>query len=175
MTPDRPRRAFIGIGSNLGDRLENLQLALTYFKRQGAHVVEVSNVYDTKPVGGPAQPNYLNAVFEVLWRDGANDLLALAQAAEVNAHRVRGEKWGPRTLDVDIVAVDGISLAAADDPTRLALPHPLAHTRAFVLEPLAELAPTFELEPGKTVAELLAALPEQARADVERTSLTLTI
>jgi 2-amino-4-hydroxy-6-hydroxymethyldihydropteridine diphosphokinase len=127
-------RAFLGLGSNLGDRWANLRAA-----RAGLpDVVAVSPVYETDPVGGPAdQGAYLNCVLELETRLAPRQLLEAAQAAEAGAHRVRTERWGPRTLDVDVLLVGDIHV---DEPD-LIVPHPRLWERGFVLVPLADLAP----------------------------------
>jgi 2-amino-4-hydroxy-6-hydroxymethyldihydropteridine diphosphokinase len=131
-------RAFLGLGSNLGDRaallgraVESLALA------EGVAVVAVSDVYETDPVGGPEQERYLNLVVEVDATIGARGLLTLAQQMEAQAERVRRERWGPRTLDVAVLWVDG---DVVDEPD-LTVPHPRMWERRFVLAPLSELAP----------------------------------
>ncbi len=129
------RRAFFSLGSNLGDRGALL--------RAGVHAVRdgddarVSRVYVTEPVGGVAQPDFWNLVVEVATAAPPRELLARAQRAEAEAGRVRDVRWGPRTLDVDVVWIDGY---ASDDPD-LTVPHPRAFARAFVLVPWRELAP----------------------------------
>lgn len=138
------RRAYLGLGSNLGDRLAHLQDALDALREvDGLDVVGVSRVYETEPVGGPEQPEYLNAVVAVETDASARELLMLAQALEHAAHRVRGERWGPRTLDVDVLLV---GREVVDEPD-LVIPHPRLHERAFVLAPLADLAPDLVDEP----------------------------
>jgi 2-amino-4-hydroxy-6-hydroxymethyldihydropteridine diphosphokinase len=128
-------RAYLGIGSNLGDRLAYLQGAVDGLAAtDGVEVVAVSAVYETDPVG-PEQPDYLNAVVAVDSTLGARVLLAVGQRLEAEAHRVRGERWGPRTLDVDVLFYGD---ARIDEPD-LVVPHPRWHERDFVLAPLADL------------------------------------
>ena len=135
--PDR-RRAYLGIGSNLGDRLEHLQLAVDGLAADPeVDVVAVSPVYATDPVGGPEQGEYLNAVVAVDTTLTARDLLVLAQRLEGKAHRVRVEKWGPRTLDVDVLLVGDDEINEPD----LQVPHPRMWERAFVVVPLRDLDP----------------------------------
>ena len=132
-------RAFLALGSNLGDRREHLQAAVDFVgAARGVSVLAVSPVYETDPVGGPAQDDFLNAVVEVETSLSPQRLLSLAQDAETAADRVRVERWGPRTLDVDIVLVDGVQM---DEP-ELTIPHPRYHERGFVLAPLHDLDPT---------------------------------
>lgn len=126
-------RALLGLGSNLGDRLGYLKAAVVAL----ADCVAVSGVYETDPVGGPDQGLYLNVVAELDTEQSARDLLELCQSLEASAERVRKVRWGPRTLDVDVLWVDG---AAVDEPD-LVVPHPCMFERAFVMMPLGELAP----------------------------------
>jgi 2-amino-4-hydroxy-6-hydroxymethyldihydropteridine diphosphokinase len=128
----------LALGSNLGDRLHNLQSGLdALFDTPGLAFRAVSGVYETAPVGGPAQPDYLNAVALAESRLPARVILERCQAAEAAFGRVRGEIWGPRTLDVDLIVYgDEVS----DDP-ELTLPHPRAHQRAFVLAPWLDVDP----------------------------------
>ncbi|HEY2167244.1 MAG TPA: 2-amino-4-hydroxy-6-hydroxymethyldihydropteridine diphosphokinase [Jatrophihabitantaceae bacterium] len=144
--------AVVGIGSNLGDRLAHLQLAVDALR---PWLIAASPVYETAPWGPVPQPNYLNAV--LLARDEAaepREWLQRARAAENAAGRAREQRWGPRTLDVDIVAVDDVR---SDDP-ELMLPHPKAAERAFVLVPWLAADPSARLN-GLPVADLVAALP----------------
>ena len=127
-------RAYLALGSNLGDRLAYLQHAVDAL---GAQVVAISRVYETAPVGGPEQGAYLNAVVAIETDLDAHSLLRLAQRIENDAERVRAERWGPRTLDVDLLLYDDIEL---DDPD-LTIPHPRMWERGFVLAPLRDVAP----------------------------------
>jgi 2-amino-4-hydroxy-6-hydroxymethyldihydropteridine diphosphokinase len=132
------RRAYLGIGSNLGDRAAHLQSAVDGLAlANGVTVVGVSPVYETDPVGGPEQPEYLNAVVAVDTDRTARELLEVAQQLEDDAGRVRGERWGPRTLDVDLLLVGDDEV---DEPD-LVVPHPRLYERAFVMVPLADLDP----------------------------------
>jgi 2-amino-4-hydroxy-6-hydroxymethyldihydropteridine diphosphokinase len=126
-------RAFLGLGSNLGDREEHLATAV----RALDGVVAVSPVYETEPVGGPDQDDFLNIVVELDTPLAPRELLAVCQALERAAIRVRRERWGPRTLDVDIVWMDGVTV---DEPD-LQVPHPRRLDRRFVLAPWRDLAP----------------------------------
>ena len=131
-------RAYLALGSNLGDRRRSLQFAVDALHVAGdVRVVGVSRVYETAPVGGPPQDAYLNAVVAVDTGLDPHALLALAQRIERDAHRVRVERWGPRTLDVDVLLYDDVQL---DDPD-LTLPHPRMWERGFVLAPLRDVAP----------------------------------
>jgi 2-amino-4-hydroxy-6-hydroxymethyldihydropteridine diphosphokinase len=133
LTPDR-RRAFVALGSNLGDRWGFLRQGLDHLPE----VVALSPVYETAPVGGPpGQGRFLNMVAELSTTATPFDLLAAAQEAEASAGRARAVRWGPRTLDVDILYVDGVTI----DSPELQVPHPRMWQRGFVLVPLADLAP----------------------------------
>jgi len=136
------RRAYFGIGSNLGDRLSYLQLAVDAIAAAaGVRVVAVSPVYETAPVGGPQQPDYLNAVVAVETTSSARDLLDLARRVEAAAERVRTVRWGPRTLDVDVLLVGDERVDEED----LVVPHPRMAERAFVMVPLADLDPAWRV------------------------------
>jgi 2-amino-4-hydroxy-6-hydroxymethyldihydropteridine diphosphokinase len=128
------REAFVGLGSNLGDRLAYLRAGLTYLP----DVVAVSPVYETEPVGGPpGQDRYLNIVAELRSSASPRQLLEAGQRAEAAAGRAREVRWGPRTLDVDVLLVGDLTLDQPD----LKVPHPRMWERGFVLVPLADLAP----------------------------------
>ena len=127
------RRALLALGSNLGDRWSHLRWAVDALP----DVVEGSAVYEPAPGGGPDQGPYLNCVVRLETDLDARGLLELAQDRELAAGRVRGERWGPRTLDVDVLWVDGQTV---DEPD-LEVPHPRMFERAFVLVPLREVAP----------------------------------
>jgi 2-amino-4-hydroxy-6-hydroxymethyldihydropteridine diphosphokinase len=131
------RRAFIGLGSNLGDRRAHLTLAVEGLETHG-DVVAVSPLYETAPVGGPdGQGPYLNLVVELETDDSPRRLLERCRALEQAAHRERTVRWGPRTLDADVLWVEGQDVAEPD----LSVPHPRMWERRFVLAPLADLAP----------------------------------
>lgn len=135
-------RAFLGLGSNLGDRAGHLRRAVSGLP----DVVAVSPLYETEPVGGPAgQGPYLNLVVELDTELSPRRLLERGQALEQAAGRVRTERWGPRPLDVDVLLVGSDSV---DEPD-LVVPHPRLWERRFVLAPLADLAP--ELVPAGAV------------------------
>lgn len=163
-------RVVLSIGSNLGDRLERLQAVVDGL---GHRVVAVSPVFETPPWGPVEQDSFLNAV--VVADDPDLDERAwLAEAHRLeNANaRERTVKWGPRTLDVDIVTChDGDDEIQSADPT-LTLPHPFAHERAFVLIPWLAVDPAALLS-GRPVTELLARIDEAERAGVRPTSWTL--
>jgi 2-amino-4-hydroxy-6-hydroxymethyldihydropteridine diphosphokinase len=129
-----PRRVLLALGSNLGDRAGHLRAAVAAL---GDEVVAVSDVYETPPVGGPDQGPYLNAVVALRTDRSARALLERAHELEAAAERVRVERWGPRTLDVDVLWIDGETV---DEPD-LVVPHPRMFERAFVLVPLGDVAP----------------------------------
>jgi 2-amino-4-hydroxy-6-hydroxymethyldihydropteridine diphosphokinase len=134
--PPHTRRAYLGIGSNLGDRLAHLQAAVDGLAATpDVAVVAVSRVYETAPVGGPPQDDYLNAVVAVDTALTARALMELGQRLEAAEHRERTERWGPRTLDVDVLLVGDEEVHEPD----LEVPHPRMSERAFVLAPLADL------------------------------------
>jgi len=142
VSASRPtERAFLSLGSNLGDRWALLAGAVACLP----DVAATSPVYETDPVGGPGgQGAFLNAVVELHTRLGPAELLAAARGAEKAAGRVRLERWGPRTLDVDVLLVGDEVLCR---PPELVVPHPRMWERAFVLVPLSDLAP--ELVAGR--------------------------
>lgn len=128
--------SYLALGSNLGDRWRYLRDAVAMIDDR----VAVSPVYETEPVGGPeGQGPYLNLVVSVAWGDTPRALLALCRRMEDAAGRVRGERWGPRTLDVDVLLVDDL---VVDEPD-LVVPHPRLWQRAFVVVPLVDIAPEY--------------------------------
>ena len=145
----------LALGSNLGDRLASLQGGVDALcARPGLSGVQVSPVYETAPVGGPAQPEYLNAVLVAATTLSARAILDRCQEAENALGRVRTERWGPRTLDVDVIVY---GTEVSDDP-ELTLPHPRAHERAFVLAPWHDVDPGAVIPGRGRVADLLAAV-----------------
>jgi 2-amino-4-hydroxy-6-hydroxymethyldihydropteridine diphosphokinase len=144
--------AYIALGSNLGERAALLRGALGALQRSGdVRVTAESAVYETSPVGGPPQPDYLNMVVAVETSLGPEALLERCLAVEAEHGRVRRERWGARTLDLDLLSFGAVVLRTE----RLTLPHPRLAERAFVLVPLAEVAP--ELKIGDAMAGELAA------------------
>ena len=147
--------AYLALGSNLGDRLETLQRAVELLRaRPGIDVIRSSRVYETEPVG-PPQPAYLNAVVEVRTDLEPHELLKETQAVEDELGRVRAERWGPRTIDIDVLTFDE---RVIDEPD-LVVPHALMHERGFVLVPLGELDPDPML-PGERKLSALRVPPE---------------
>ncbi len=146
-------KATVGLGSNLGDRLANLQFAIDSLNAiVGTQVHCISPVYETDPVGGPAQDDYLNAVVVLKTILSPEQLLDATQQIELAAHRERNEHWGPRTLDLDLLAMDDLTLNSQN----LVLPHPRAHERGFVLLPWSTLDPDYLIPGHRCVSELLA-------------------
>lgn len=160
MTSPRPSttRCLVALGSNLGDRLANLRAGIDALRAaDGVEVVEVSPVYETAPVGGPdEQGPYLNAALAADTTLPAADVLALLHRIEAQQERERVVRWGPRTLDLDLL-VHGDLVVDRDD---LEVPHPRMHERRFVMVPVCDVAPDL-VHPvlGRTMRDLLAALP----------------
>ena len=145
----------LALGSNLGDRLATLQGAVdALLDLPGLTLVALSPVYETVPVGGPPQPEYLNAVLIADTTLPAADLLRRCQAVEASFGRVRQEAWGPRTLDVDVIVYGDV----VSDDRELTLPHPRAQERAFVLAPWLDADPDAEIPGQGRVAALLDAV-----------------
>jgi 2-amino-4-hydroxy-6-hydroxymethyldihydropteridine diphosphokinase len=147
-------RVFLGLGANLGDRLTTLQRAVDLLAARGVNAVASSRVWATAPVGGPPdQPEFLNVVVEV--DPGIlvpADVLAAANAVEAELGRARDVRWGPRTIDVDVLLWGDLR---SDDPA-LTIPHPRMHERAFVVMPLLDLDPDPRLPDGRRLVELPA-------------------
>jgi 2-amino-4-hydroxy-6-hydroxymethyldihydropteridine diphosphokinase len=142
VTAEVRRRAFLGLGSNLGDREATLRQGVAQLESAG-DVIAISPLYETEPMGGPEdQGAFLNLVVELQTADGPRELLRRCQELENAAHRVRTVRWGPRTLDADVLLVGDLEVDEAD----LIVPHPRMWERRFVLAPLADLAP--ELVPA---------------------------
>jgi 2-amino-4-hydroxy-6-hydroxymethyldihydropteridine diphosphokinase len=163
------RAAVLALGSNLGDRRDILQGAVDAIEGiDRVHVTAASPVYETAPVGGPAQPDYLNAVLLVTTSLPSRELLDRLHEVEAAFDRVRQVRWGPRTLDIDIIAVAG---ERSDDP-ELTLPHPRAHERAFVLAPWHDVDPDAALPEHGTVADLVASV---GQAGIRRSDVPLVL
>jgi 2-amino-4-hydroxy-6-hydroxymethyldihydropteridine diphosphokinase len=143
-------KAYIGLGSNLGDRLENLIRAVRLLEERGMAVRRSSRVYETEPVGGLQQPDYLNAVVEVDAQGSARDLLDACLRIEDDMGRVRDERWGPRVIDLDVLTFGDEEI---DEPD-LQVPHPRMHERGFVLIPLLELDADPPLPGGRKAGSL---------------------
>jgi 2-amino-4-hydroxy-6-hydroxymethyldihydropteridine diphosphokinase len=159
--------AVVALGSNLGDRAAHLQHAVDGLVAAGA--VAVSAIFETAPVGGPAQPDYYNAVVLLQTQLSPTELLALAHRLEADAQRTRTQHWGPRTLDVDVISYGELR---SDDPA-LTLPHPRAHERAFVLAPWLDLDAKAQLTGRGAVSDLLATLDPSGVRRLARPVLSL--
>ncbi|MER5435660.1 2-amino-4-hydroxy-6-hydroxymethyldihydropteridine diphosphokinase [Streptomyces sp. NPDC002588] len=168
-TLHNPKRAVISLGANLGNRLETLQGAIDALEdTPGVRIKAVSPVYETEPWGVEpgSQPAYFNAVVLLKTTLPPSSLLERAHAVEEAFHRVRDERWGARTLDVDIVAYADV----VDDDPHLTLPHPRAHERAFVLAPWHDVEPEAQLPGRGAVADLLDVVTREGvipRKDLE--------
>ena len=131
-------RVFISFGSNLGDKVSNCKRAV-HDLAAFADVIHISSLYETEPVGKEDQPDFINGVVELDTDLSPHELLAKINSIEDKLGRVRKEKWGPRIIDLDIIFFDDVILEDKD----LKIPHPMAHLRRFVLEPLCEITPEF--------------------------------
>lgn len=151
-------QAWIALGSNLGDSGALLDQALEQLAQlPDSRLLASSKRYRTAPVGGPDQPDFVNAACLLETQLSPIELLRALQQLEQSAGRVRHERWGPRTLDLDIIAIDDLQ---SNDP-ELTLPHPRAHQRAFVLCPLADLNPQL-LIAGRSVQDWLDSVADQS-------------
>jgi len=151
--------AYIGLGSNVGDKADNIKKALEILDQfDGLKIVKVSSFYETEPVGYEDQDWFVNAVAKIETTLTAEQLLSIFKRAEKQIGRKDRVRWGPREIDLDLLFYDQIIVNTND----LIIPHPGLHERAFVLAPLAEIAPDF-VHPiiKKTIAELLAGLRSQ--------------
>jgi 2-amino-4-hydroxy-6-hydroxymethyldihydropteridine diphosphokinase len=147
-------KAVIALGANIGNPKEQMDLAVAML-REATDFQSVSEYFSTKPVSDIAQPDYLNAVCIVECELPATDLLALLHGIEKALGRERIEKWGPRTIDLDLIQY-GSMLSAADE---LQLPHPRAHERRFVIEPWHSIEPDAILLTHGKISEILEQLP----------------
>ena len=149
--------AYVALGANLGEPVETLRsAAVALGRRPGVELLAGSPIYRTRPIGPPGQPEYANAVARVRTTLAPESLLAVLHAVEAEFGRVRDVRWGPRTLDLDLIWYAGEEHADG----RLILPHPRAHEREFVLRPLADLDPDLGLR-GRPVRDWLAGLAPQ--------------
>jgi 2-amino-4-hydroxy-6-hydroxymethyldihydropteridine diphosphokinase len=154
----RVQSAFLGLGSNIGDRRANLEAAVRTLPAQGVQVLASSSVYETEPVGLVLdQREFYNACLRVETGHGPEDLLAACKAVERTLGRKPGgPRHGPRSIDVDVLLLDDLEYASE----RLTLPHPEVTSRRFVLVPLLELDPTLALPDGTVLADALTRLGE---------------
>ena len=151
-------KAVVAIGANLGDPQENIDLALALLS-EATDVRAVSSMYRTQPVGGPDQPDYINAVCIIESELPAAQLLSLLHGIEKSLGRERIEHWGPRTIDLDLIQY-GTLLSSAEE---LLLPHPRAFERRFVIEPWHEIEPDAILITHGRIDQLLASLLDTSR------------
>ncbi len=149
---------FLGLGSNLGDRLANLSAAVDLLaSAPGVCVTEVSSLYVTSPVGMTDQPDFYNAVVSIKTNLAPHDILAVCMEIETSLGRERTIHWGPRILDVDVLLIEGIEVHT----DTLIVPHPRLMERAFVLVPLAQIAPDVVLADGNTVEQAVKSITGQ--------------
>ncbi|MHB0977569.1 MAG: 2-amino-4-hydroxy-6-hydroxymethyldihydropteridine diphosphokinase [Candidatus Aquicultorales bacterium] len=158
---------FIGLGSNQGDRLANLRAAVVELEKRGIALIRASSVYETAPVGKTDQPVFLNAVIEVETEEEPRGLLAECLEVEKALGRIRGERWGPRTIDLDIL----LYRDEAIKENGLVVPHPELAKRRFVLEPLLEIAPDLTV-PG--IGKLAECLEKAALQEVSKNGPLIT-
>ncbi|MGC9530134.1 MAG: 2-amino-4-hydroxy-6-hydroxymethyldihydropteridine diphosphokinase [Candidatus Bipolaricaulaceae bacterium] len=153
-------KAYLGLGANLPPERERLRSALARLGQCGVHVERVSSLYRTEPWGRTDQPWFTNMVVEIRTELSPQALLDLCKQVERELGRQRGDRWGPREVDIDILLYDQLVVTGPD----LTVPHPRMHQRRFVLAPLCELAPQVRHPlSGRTAAELLADLPDERR------------
>lgn len=144
-------KVVIALGSNLGDKAANLKGAISELEKI-VQVEKVSSFYSTEPVGGPVQDDFLNAVLISKTNLDPHELLIKCLEIENKFGRKREIKWGPRTLDIDLIAIDNLEI----NSETLRIPHPLAHLRKFVLQPWHEIDPEAEIVGQGKISELLA-------------------
>jgi len=152
---------YIGIGSNLGDKVGNCCLAVEAIRADGRNrIVQCSPFYQTEPVGNKEQDWFVNGVFAMETSMGPGELLHFLLAVEKMMGRLRGERWGPRVIDLDILIFDKEVINEGG----LQIPHPRLHERRFVLVPLRDIAPKL-VHPllGKTISQILAELPGEEK------------
>ena len=155
--------AYIGIGSNLGDSLARVRAAFDSLAHlSGCRVVSRSRLYRTRPFGPVEQGDFINAVAGMLTMLSAATLLSGIRGIETAAGRLRAERWGPRTLDLDLLVFGNQRITTPE----LSVPHPGIAERGFVLAPLADIAPALHVPGLGRVEELLRALPEDGVAEV---------
>jgi 2-amino-4-hydroxy-6-hydroxymethyldihydropteridine diphosphokinase len=157
------RIAYLGLGSNVGDRLSHLRAALSLLAEHGVAVEAVSPAYETEPVGEILdQPDFLNAAARIRTALEPEPLLDLCKTIEVEQGRMLGgSRHGPRPLDLDVLLIEGVELRSE----RLTLPHPQVSVRRFVLIPLLELDPDLALPDGTRLGESLARLDDEERVE----------
>ena len=155
-------RVFLGLGSNLGDRLENLEKAAKRIGVRCGQIVKKSSIYETDPVDFLDQPAFFNQVLEIQTDLSPTDLMSECLATERELGRIRDVPKGPRIIDIDILIYDQRQIEITE-PVPVIVPHPRMHLRRFVLEPLAEIAPDLVLSTGRTIANVLNDLTDSSR------------
>ncbi len=149
---------YLSLGANLGDKIHTLKRALSLLEASGKiHAAGISSMYETPPWGKTDQPAFVNCAAAVRTALQPIELLHVCQAVEEQLGRVRHEHWGARTIDIDLLHIPGMTVAGNE----LTLPHPYMLERAFVMVPLAEIAPELVLGNGLTAAECLAGLDDK--------------
>ncbi|HNY65631.1 MAG TPA: 2-amino-4-hydroxy-6-hydroxymethyldihydropteridine diphosphokinase [Deltaproteobacteria bacterium] len=144
-------KGYLCLGSNLGDRLHHIRTALEGLGRSGIEVLTISSIYETLPVGAPEpQENYYNLAAEIEWGGSPLELLHAVHAVEDSLGRQRPYANAPRTMDIDILMLDGVRLESDE----LSIPHPRMEERAFVICPLAEIAPHIALPSGRYIIDV---------------------
>lgn len=164
MSSSLRHRAYLGLGGNLGDRLGYLRAALCALRETpGVEVVTWSRVVESEPWGIADQPRYLNMVAEIVTSVEPHDLAVAVREVEDHVGRKRRQRWGPREIDIDILVYDDVKI----ESDTLTVPHPRMMERAFVVVPLAEIAPRLLLPDGRTAAEHAAERAEEVNLDGE--------
>jgi len=149
----------IGLGSNIGDRQKNIITAIQKLgKHQGISIEKISSLYETKPVGVKAQPDFLNGAISIITNLSPRKLLEVCLNVEFQMGRIRIQRWGPRNIDIDILVYDDYVI----EDTILQIPHPRLHTRSFVLIPVQEIAGGIPIYQGQTPRQLLNKLDENS-------------
>lgn len=148
-------KVYVGLGSNVGDRLENLKRAVASMRSRGLNVLATSSVYETDPVG-PPQPDFLNAAVEIESDLEAGEIVALLKEIEAANGRQKTERWGPREIDLDLLLLDGQVISEGG----ITVPHPELTNRPFVLVPVLELDPDLELPSGEPLEAFCEVNPE---------------
>ncbi|MGC8721865.1 MAG: 2-amino-4-hydroxy-6-hydroxymethyldihydropteridine diphosphokinase [Caldisericaceae bacterium] len=152
MSNRKLHKAFLGVGSNIGDRKRNIEEAFQRIEAAGIKIIKKSEIVETEPYGLKAQPNFLNCAVEVETNFNPGELLATLLSIELEMGRVRKIHWGPRIIDLDILFFDDSIVATSN----LKIPHPDLQNRLFVLEPLSQIAPYYKHPViNKTVKEML--------------------
>lgn len=144
--------SYLGLGSNIGNTKDNLDSAIKILNEsKNCNILQVSSFYKTKPVGVTNQPDFLNAVVKIETQLSPEELLKLINSIENKLGRIRTIKWGPRTIDIDILIYGNIII----NKENLVIPHPAMMERSFVLEPLSEIEPNMIMPNGENISDVL--------------------